>query len=236
MPQSPPLQADGRFPAAARRCRSPSATSSSARRSRLPSPRGLSAPSSAWAASGVPSASSGRPPASTRPRSATRAATRRTRPTRRPAPAGPATPRPCSSSSIRQDELRGDPAPVLGEPRSDPGHAAGQRRRHAVPLGDLLHDPAQQRASARGPFQQALPTRKAWKRSAALRRDFHDGDRRRPAGKFYYAEPYHQQYLAKNPGGYCGLGGTGRLLPGRARHPVRLTSPALSRPAGVSRR
>lgn len=30
-----------------------------------------------------------------------------------------------------------------------------------------------------------------------------------PAGEFYYAEPYHQQYLSKNPGGYCGLGGTG---------------------------
>ena len=30
-----------------------------------------------------------------------------------------------------------------------------------------------------------------------------------PAPTFYYAEPYHQQYLAKNPGGYCGLGGTG---------------------------
>ena len=29
------------------------------------------------------------------------------------------------------------------------------------------------------------------------------------AGDFFYAEPYHQQYLAKNPGGYCGLGGTG---------------------------
>jgi peptide-methionine (S)-S-oxide reductase len=29
------------------------------------------------------------------------------------------------------------------------------------------------------------------------------------AGPFFYAEPYHQQYLAKNPGGYCGLGGTG---------------------------
>ena len=28
-------------------------------------------------------------------------------------------------------------------------------------------------------------------------------------GDFYYAEEYHQQYLAKNPGGYCGLGGTG---------------------------
>ncbi|HAY44915.1 MAG TPA: peptide-methionine (S)-S-oxide reductase [Gammaproteobacteria bacterium] len=29
------------------------------------------------------------------------------------------------------------------------------------------------------------------------------------AGEFYYAEDYHQQYLAKNPAGYCGLGGTG---------------------------
>jgi peptide-methionine (S)-S-oxide reductase len=33
------------------------------------------------------------------------------------------------------------------------------------------------------------------------------------AGPFYYAEPYHQQYLAKNPGGYCGLGGTGVSCP-----------------------
>ena len=30
-----------------------------------------------------------------------------------------------------------------------------------------------------------------------------------PAGEFYFAEDYHQQYLAKNPRGYCGLGGTG---------------------------
>jgi peptide-methionine (S)-S-oxide reductase len=30
-----------------------------------------------------------------------------------------------------------------------------------------------------------------------------------PAGEFYYAEDYHQQYLAKEPGGYCGLGGLG---------------------------
>ncbi len=30
-----------------------------------------------------------------------------------------------------------------------------------------------------------------------------------PVTEFYYAENYHQQYLAKNPGGYCGLGGTG---------------------------
>jgi peptide-methionine (S)-S-oxide reductase len=33
------------------------------------------------------------------------------------------------------------------------------------------------------------------------------------AGPFYYAEAYHQQYLAKNPGGYCGLGGTGVSCP-----------------------
>jgi peptide-methionine (S)-S-oxide reductase len=34
-----------------------------------------------------------------------------------------------------------------------------------------------------------------------------------PAQNFYYAEAYHQQYLAKNPGGYCGLGGTGVSCP-----------------------
>ncbi|MCB1786662.1 MAG: peptide-methionine (S)-S-oxide reductase, partial [Gammaproteobacteria bacterium] len=33
------------------------------------------------------------------------------------------------------------------------------------------------------------------------------------APPFYYAETYHQQYLAKNPNGYCGLGGTGVCLP-----------------------
>ncbi len=34
-----------------------------------------------------------------------------------------------------------------------------------------------------------------------------------PAGEFYYAEDYHQQYLAKNPNGYCGIGGTGVSCP-----------------------
>jgi peptide-methionine (S)-S-oxide reductase len=35
----------------------------------------------------------------------------------------------------------------------------------------------------------------------------------RPAPEFYYAEDYHQQYLGKNPNGYCGLGGTGVSCP-----------------------
>jgi peptide-methionine (S)-S-oxide reductase len=34
-----------------------------------------------------------------------------------------------------------------------------------------------------------------------------------PAGEFYFAEDYHQQYLAKNPAGYCGIGGTGVTCP-----------------------
>jgi peptide-methionine (S)-S-oxide reductase len=34
-----------------------------------------------------------------------------------------------------------------------------------------------------------------------------------PAGDFYFAEEYHQQYLAKNPQGYCGIGGTGVSCP-----------------------
>ncbi|MGZ3461077.1 MAG: peptide-methionine (S)-S-oxide reductase, partial [Archangium sp.] len=35
----------------------------------------------------------------------------------------------------------------------------------------------------------------------------------RQAPEFYYAEDYHQQYLAKNPNGYCGHGGTGVSCP-----------------------
>ena len=42
-----------------------------------------------------------------------------------------------------------------------------------------------------------------------------------PAPQFYYAEDYHQQYLAKNPDGYCGLGGTGVSCPiGVTKTPV----------------
>ena len=40
-----------------------------------------------------------------------------------------------------------------------------------------------------------------------------------PAPPFYYAEDYHQQYLAKNPWGYCGIGGTGVALPAGEQAP-----------------
>jgi peptide-methionine (S)-S-oxide reductase len=50
---------------------------------------------------------------------------------------------------------------------------------------------------------------------AALREAGHGGITTEiaPLGSFYYAEDYHQQYLAKNPSGYCGLGGTGVACP-----------------------
>ena len=65
------------------------------------------------------------------------------------------------------------------------------------------------------------------------------------AGPFYYAEDYHQQYLAKNPNGYCGLGGTGVACPsGSARNtagsgpsrPRRPTSRSARVPSRRSRR
>ena len=57
---------------------------------------------------------------------------------------------------------------------------------------------------------------------AHRRRPRRDHHRDRPApAPFYYAEDYHQQYLAKNPGGYCGLGGTGVACPIGSASPRR---------------
>ena len=64
----------------------------------------------------------------------------------------------------------------------------------------------------------------AQKATAEMAKRAYDGDLRaaghepittevEPAAPFYYAEDYHQQYLGKNPNGYCGLGGTGVSCP-----------------------
>ena len=95
---------------------------------------------------------------------------------------------------------------VLGEPRSDPGHAPGQRRRHAVPLRHLrVHaGAAQSRRGLEGDVRARRSRPSATARSRPRSLD---------APPFYFAEDYHQQYLAKNPMGYCGLGGTGVSCP-----------------------
>jgi peptide-methionine (S)-S-oxide reductase len=62
-------------------------------------------------------------------------------------------------------------------------------------------------------LQAALKSRDAFQ--AALTKSGHGAITTEiaPSGPFYYAEDYHQQYLAKNPRGYCGLGSTGVVCP-----------------------
>lgn len=62
--------------------------------------------------------------------------------------------------------------------------------------------------------QVALASRDAYAEAlAAAGRDGEITTEILTAGELYYAEKYHQQYLHKNPGGYCGLGGTGVSCP-----------------------
>ncbi|MEX6506647.1 peptide-methionine (S)-S-oxide reductase MsrA [Jiella sp. M17.18] len=73
------------------------------------------------------------------------------------------------------------------------------------------------------PAQQQAAEASRQRYQAALRAAGHKGTistEIRPAGPFYYAEDYHQQYLAKNPNGYCGGGGTGVACPAGAGVPA----------------
>jgi len=81
------------------------------------------------------------------------------------------------------------------------GNDVGTQYRSVI----LITSPAQREAAerSRAMFQQALAA-EAYGRITTEIAD---------AGDFFYAEPYHQQYLAKNPNGYCGLGGTGVSCP-----------------------
>ena len=71
--------------------------------------------------------------------------------------------------------------------------------------GIYVYSPEQRKAAeaSKTTFAKAL----AAKRYGAITTEILD------APEFYFAEDYHQQYLAKNPGGYCGLGGTGVSCP-----------------------
>jgi len=81
------------------------------------------------------------------------------------------------------------------------GNDVGTQYRSAI----YCHDEAQQRAAAasRDAYAQALRAQGCGAITTEIG----------PAPEFYYAEDYHQQYLAKNPHGYCGLGGTGVRCP-----------------------
>lgn len=77
------------------------------------------------------------------------------------------------------------------------GNDVGTQYRSAI----YFHTPEQERA--------ALASREAYGRQLAAAGWSAITTEISPAPTFYYAEDYHQQYLAKNPDGYCGLGGTG---------------------------
>jgi len=81
------------------------------------------------------------------------------------------------------------------------GNDVGTQYRSAIyTYGDAQRDAA---VSSEGAYQKALAAKGLGTITTEIA----------PAGEFYFAEDYHQQYLAKNPAGYCGLGGTGVSCP-----------------------
>lgn len=81
------------------------------------------------------------------------------------------------------------------------GNDAGTQYRSAIYTYDDVQAEAAERTKAA--YQPALTARGYGPITTEIK----------PAGEFYFAEDYHQQYLAKNPGGYCGIGGTGVSCP-----------------------
>jgi peptide-methionine (S)-S-oxide reductase len=81
------------------------------------------------------------------------------------------------------------------------GNDAGTQYRSAI----YTYGPDQARAAheTRNTYEQALKAKGYGPVTTEIRE----------APEFYYAEDYHQQYLGKNPFGYCGLGGTGVSCP-----------------------
>ena len=197
----------------------PRPTSSTATRCSRRSPRASRRRSSAWAASGARSGSSGRRPACAPPPSATPAASPRTPPTRRCARGctGHAEvvlvvfdPPVTATSTLLKVFWEGhDPTQGMRQ-----GNDVGTQYRSAIYTTD--DRPAGGGRGQSGPLPGGAD-------HGRLRRDHH---RDRPAPTFYYAEDYHQQYLAKVPNGYCGLGGTGVSCPVGLVAPTDRTDPS----------
>jgi len=81
------------------------------------------------------------------------------------------------------------------------GNDVGTQYRSAIyTYGDAQHDAA---VASKAAYQKALAAKGLGTVTTEVA----------PADPFYFAEDYHQQYLAKNPAGYCGLGGTGVSCP-----------------------
>jgi peptide-methionine (S)-S-oxide reductase len=81
------------------------------------------------------------------------------------------------------------------------GNDRGSQYRSAIYTAS--EEQAKAVAASRDAFQAALNAKGYGKITTEIK----------PAGEFYYAEDYHQQYLGKEPNGYCGLGGTGVSCP-----------------------
>jgi peptide-methionine (S)-S-oxide reductase len=84
------------------------------------------------------------------------------------------------------------------------GNDVGTQYRSAIFTTTEAQQVAAERS--RGVYQEALTRAGFGRITTEIRSE-------REAGAFFYAEEYHQQYLAKNPNGYCGLGGTGVSCP-----------------------
>ena len=145
-------------------------------------------------------------PASTAPPSATRAARRRTRPTRKSAAASPTTPRRCWSSFDPKKVAYETLLKVFWE-----GHDPTQGMRQG---NDRARSTAQRSTRMANPqMKAALSSKEVFQTGLKKKRFGRITTEIEPAPEFYYAEDYHQQYLGKNPNGYCGLGGTGVSCP-----------------------
>jgi peptide-methionine (S)-S-oxide reductase len=81
------------------------------------------------------------------------------------------------------------------------GNDVGTQYRSGVYTGDAAQAAAASRS--RDAYQGALTAAGRGRITSEIK----------SAGPFYFAEDYHQQYLAKNPNGYCGIGGTGVSCP-----------------------